>query len=89
MSQAGKKLKPPAIFLELNLDRVVNTTEVKVLFDDKHLYFGVFARDSVGKKGIRVQDLRRDFSRGENDIFGIQLDPQNLKQYGVSFQTTP
>ncbi len=62
---------------------------VKVLYDDKNLYFGVFARDSLGKKGVRVQDLRRDFSWGENDIFGIQLDPQNLKQYCVSFQTTP
>jgi len=62
---------------------------VKVLYDDKNLYFGVFARDSLGKKGVRVQDLRRDFSWGENDIFGIQLDPQNLKQYCVSFQATP
>lgn len=64
-------------------------TEVKVLFDAKNLYFGVFCKDSLGRKGIRVQDLRRDFSWGENDIFGIQLDPQNLKQYCVSFQTTP
>ncbi|MCI5080748.1 MAG: carbohydrate binding family 9 domain-containing protein [Saprospiraceae bacterium] len=64
-------------------------TEVKVLFDEKNIYFGVFAKDSLGKKGIRVQDLRRDFLWGENDIFFIQLDPQNLKQYCVSFQTTP
>ncbi len=64
-------------------------TEVRVLFDARHLYFGVFCRDSLGRKGVRVQDLRRDFSWGENDIFGIQLDPQNLKQYCVSFQTTP
>lgn len=64
-------------------------TFVKVLYDDKNVYFGVFAKDSLGKKGTRVQDLRRDFTWGENDIFGIQLDPQNLKQYCVSFQTTP
>jgi len=64
-------------------------THVRVLYDEQNLYFGVFARDSMGRKGIRVQDLRRDFSWGENDIFGIQLDPQNLKQYCVSFQTTP
>ncbi len=64
-------------------------TFVKVLYDEKNLYFGVFAQDSMGKKGVRVQDLRRDFSSRENDIFGIQLDPQNLKQYCVSFQTTP
>lgn len=64
-------------------------TFVKVLYDERNLYVGVFAQDSLGKKGIRVQDFRRDFAWGENDIFGIQLDPQNLKQYCVSFQTTP
>jgi hypothetical protein len=64
-------------------------TYVKVLFDESNIYFGIFCADSLGKKGVRVQDLRRDFSWGENDIIGIQLDPQNLKQYCVSFQTTP
>lgn len=65
------------------------STEVRILFDDKNLYVGAFCHDSLGRRGIRVQDLRRDFNWGENDIFGIQLDPQNLKQYAVSFQTTP
>ncbi|MEO1022821.1 MAG: DUF5916 domain-containing protein, partial [Bacteroidota bacterium] len=64
-------------------------TSVKVLFDERNIYFGVFAQDSLGSDGIRVQDLRRDFQWGENDIFGIQIDAQNLKQYSVSFQTTP
>lgn len=64
-------------------------TEVRILFDDKNLYVGAFCQDSLGRKGIRVQDLRRDFSWGENDIFSVQLDPQNLKQFAVSFQTTP
>lgn len=64
-------------------------TEVRILYDDKNLYIGAFCKDSLGLKGIRVQDLRRDFLWGENDIFGIALDPQNLKQYAVAFQTTP
>lgn len=64
-------------------------SSVRILYDEKKLYLGIFCQDSLGKKGLRVQDLRRDFSWGENDIFGIQLDPQNLKQYCVSFQTTP
>ena len=64
-------------------------TVVRILFDEKYLYVGAFCQDPMGKKGIRVQDLRRDFSWNENDIFGIQLDPQNLKQFAVSFQTTP
>ena len=64
-------------------------TEVRFLYDDRYLYVGAFCKDSVGMKGIRVQDLRRDFTWGENDIFGIALDPQNLKQYAQAFQTTP
>lgn len=64
-------------------------TWVKVLFDQKNLYVGAFCQDSLGKSGVRVQDLRRDFRWGENDIFLIQLDAQNLQQYCVSFQTTP
>lgn len=64
-------------------------TEVRLLYDDKNLYIGAWCADSIGRKGIRVQDLRRDFSYGENDILFVQLDPQNLKRYCVSFQTTP
>lgn len=64
-------------------------TYVRILFDKKNLYFGIFCKDSLGKKGMRVQDMRRDFLYGENDIFYLQLDPQNLKRYCASFQTTP
>jgi hypothetical protein len=64
-------------------------TEVRVLFDKKNLYFGVFCKDSLGRKGIRMQDYRRDFNYGDNDEFYLQLDPQNLKRYCVSFQATP
>jgi hypothetical protein len=64
-------------------------TQVKILFDEENLYVGAFCQDSLGKKGIRVQDLKRDFVYGENDAFLIQLDPQNLKRFAVSFQTTP
>jgi hypothetical protein len=69
--------------------KYLHKTEVKVVYDDKQIYFGVFCKDSLGEKGIRVQDLRRDFSYGENDIFYLQLDPQNTKRFCVSFQTTP
>ncbi|WP_462251310.1 DUF5916 domain-containing protein [Ekhidna sp.] len=64
-------------------------TQVKLLYDEKNLYIGAFCKDSLGRKGVRVQDLRRDFSQWNNDAFMVQLDPQNLKQYCVSFQTTP
>lgn len=68
---------------------IKNPSSVSILYDDQNLYFGVFAADSLGKKGVRIQNLRRDFNNGENDVFGIQIDAQNTKQYAVSFQTTP
>lgn len=64
-------------------------TEVKVLYDKRNLYFGVFCEDSVGRKGLRVQDFSRDFDSFENDLFGVALDPQNLKRYCTVFQATP
>jgi hypothetical protein len=67
----------------------LHRTYVRILFDKDNIYFGVFCRDTAGKKGLRVQDLRRDFVYGENDVFYLQLDPQNLKRYSVSFPTTP
>ncbi len=67
----------------------LHQTLVRMLFDKSNIYFGIFCRDRAGKKGVRVQDLRRDFIYGENDVFYLQLDPQNLKRYCVSFQSTP
>ena len=84
--------KPVANFFKVEpvqAEKIINPTEVRILFDDKNLYIGVFAKDSLGKKGVRIQDLRRDFNMFENDIFGIQIDAQNTKQYAISFQTTP
>lgn len=68
---------------------ILHETYVRVLYDTRNLYFGVYCKDSVGRKGMRVQDYRRDFLYGENDVFYLQLDPQNLKRYCMSFQATP
>ncbi len=64
-------------------------TFVKIVYDKKNIYFGVFCKDTAGKRGVRVQDYRRDFTSANNDVFMIQLDPQNLKRFCASFQTTP
>ena len=88
----GAKVRQQLISSEENPGKVVQfryRTEVKFLYDDKYLYIGAWCWDSTGTQGIRVQDLRRDFDWGENDIFGVALDPQNLKQYAQCFQTTP
>lgn len=64
-------------------------TEVKILFDDEHIYFGVYAKGSLGSKDIRLPNLMRDFSFNSNDLFGIALDPFNTKRNSVAFQVTP
>ena len=47
-------------------------TIVKILFDNKYLYVGAFCKDSIGRKGIRVQDFRRDFDYFSNDLRAFQ-----------------
>lgn len=64
-------------------------TYVRAVYDKKNIYFGIFSKDSTGKKGLRVQDYKRDFDFYTNDNFVISLDPQNLKRYCVSFHATP
>ncbi len=62
-------------------------TIVKILFDKKNLYIGAFCKDTAGKKGVRVQDFRRDFDYFSNDLFGVALNPFNGKRNATAFQT--
>lgn len=64
-------------------------TSVKILYDKKKLYIGAVCTDSLGKKGIRVQDFRRDFDYSQNDLFGIALDTYNNERNATAFQTNP
>lgn len=64
-------------------------TTVQVAYDKRNLYFGVFCKDTAGKKGLRIQDLRRDFDFASNDNFYVSIDAQNTKRFCVSFMVTP
>ena len=50
-------------------------SEVRVLFDDEHLYIGAFNRDSAGLSTMRMPDLRRDFFPQETDVFAVTIGP--------------
>src|SRR5262249_14508550 len=63
-------------------------TEVRVLYDDENLYVGAMCFDSQAKRLI-VQDLKRDFTIGNSDLFTIFLDTLNDKQSGFLFATNP
>ena len=64
-------------------------TLVKVLYDERNLYVGAMCYDSLGKKGIRVTELKRDFTVSKNDVFGFCIDAFNDKRNDVAFFTNP
>ena len=63
--------------------------QLRILFDAENLYVGIFAGDSLGLAGVRVQDFRRDYEFGPNDFLGVTLDPTAAGKYNQAFQMTP
>jgi Domain of unknown function (DUF5916)/Carbohydrate family 9 binding domain-like len=64
-------------------------TEIRILFDEKNLYFSGVCYDSAGREGIRVPNMQRDFNFGENDLLGIAIDGLLDKRNAMVFQTNP
>lgn len=64
-------------------------TEVRMLYDERFLYVGVFNALTGGKKALRVQNLQRDFDYDNNDLFGVAIDGFRDKRNGVVFQVNP
>ena len=63
-------------------------TEVRILYDDDALYFGVFARDDDPSR-IIVTDIKKDFNTGNSDGFRIILDTFRDGRNGYQFATNP
>lgn len=64
-------------------------TEVRVVYNRQYLYFGVFSRDSAGKKSIRATDFKRDFNIRQHDQVGLSFDGFNDRRNAMSFATNP
>ena len=64
-------------------------TEVRVVFDDQHLFIGWRVEEPDGEQGLRVQDLRRKFEYFANDLVGVALDPLGDARNAYAFQVTP
>ncbi len=62
-------------------------TVVRIAYDEEALY--VAAICDQPRDAARVQNLRRDFSYSENDLFGIAIDGFMDQRNAVVFQTTP
>jgi hypothetical protein len=63
-------------------------TEVRFLYDEENLYFGVLAYDAEPSR-IIVNDLTRDFNTRSGDIFGLVLDTFHDERNGFMFETNP
>jgi hypothetical protein len=63
-------------------------TEVRVLYDDQAIYFGVFARDAE-PSGIIVNDLKKDFDTGRSDGFRVIIDTFDDDRNGYQFAINP
>jgi len=63
-------------------------TEVRVLYSDDALYFGVWAKDEEPSK-IIVSDLKKDYNTGGSDGFRIVLDTFHDGRNGYQFATNP
>jgi hypothetical protein len=63
-------------------------TEVRLLYDDRALYIGVFARDPHPEL-IIVNELRKDFSTGSADGFQVVIDTFKDERNGYQFAINP
>jgi len=64
-------------------------TEVKSLYNDKFLYFGIICYDSIGKNKFKAPDLKRDFNFQNHDLVGITIDGFNDQRNSVTFFVNP
>ena len=63
------------------------STVVRVAYDSEALYIGAICYQP--RDATRVQNLQRDFSYDENDLFGIAIDGFLDRRNAVAFQITP
>jgi hypothetical protein len=65
-------------------------TQVRLLYDDKNIYISARCDFPPGKKLLQVQDMRRDFSYSNNELFEILIDPfKNPRLPVMTFCVTP
>jgi hypothetical protein len=64
-------------------------TEVRLIYDDTNLYVGVHCFDSLGRKGITIKDIKRDFWTLDSDGFQIVIDTFDDDQNSFLFGTNP
>jgi hypothetical protein len=65
-------------------------TTVSVLYDSVNLYIGAVCHYKGGKRHLLVQDMRRDFTNVDNELFNVMLEPfGKLSMPVAAFSVTP
>ena len=63
-------------------------TEVRILYDSRHIYFGIHCYDRDAH-GIVATQLRRDVSQDLDDNFAVMIDPTQSRRNGYIFEVNP
>ena len=63
-------------------------TEVRILYDARHVYFGIHCYDTAPAEIVATQ-LRRDLSMDLDDNFAVMIDPTLSHRNGYIFQVNP
>ncbi len=88
---AWAEAEPATNFIQrdpLQGEPATEETEVRIIYDDKALYFGVSAYDSEPDKLV-INSLKEDFSIGENDGVSFYIDTFNDDRNAFGFYINP
>lgn len=70
-------------------EKATQATLLKVLYNRQYLYFGVFSKDSLGKKALRAVDFKRDFDHRQHDLINLSFDGFRDERNAMVFATNP
>jgi Domain of unknown function (DUF5916) len=72
----------------LEAQAATEKTEIRILYDSRHIYFGVHCHDAAPKAIVATQ-LRRDLSQDLDDNFAVVIDPTLSHRSGYVFEVNP
>lgn len=72
----------------LETEPATQKTEVHILYDSRHVYFGIHCYDDEPQRIVATQ-LRQDLSQDLDDNFAIMIDPTLSRRNGYIFQVNP
>ena len=86
-----QKAAPIRQFIQFEPDAgaaLTESTEVRILYDDRHIYFG-FVCSEPDRSNIIANKMRRDTMLWDNDNVFVLLDTYNDRRSGFFFRVNP